>query len=753
MQREELERLASLPELNPNPVLELDLQGRILYCNPAARRVFPGLRAGVEAHPVLWDAARAASDAREVVLGDRLFEQRVSHEHDHLRIYMVDVTTRRRAEEELHAARGHLEQIVDAKTAESDRLANVVRQSSESIVITDLDGVIEYVNPAFERVTGYRAAEAVGRNPRILKAGHAAYPPGFYEELWRTIRAGGVWRGEFTNRKKNGETYTEEAVIFPMKDPQTGAITGYGAVKADVTLRKELEERVKTSLEEMRGLKEQAEEASRSKSEFLAHMSHEIRTPLNGIIGFMDLLARSPLDQRQGEFVETIRRSAGNMLSIINGILDLSKIESGKLELERVPFDPRAELESVVDMFRSAAAAAGVRFYSFIDPNLPARLIGDALRLKQVLTNLISNSLKFTPGGRSVSVDVRRLGAGARRCRIRFSVADEGIGIPADRQRLILEAFTQADTSVARRFGGTGLGLAISTNLVSRMGGQLELESEEGKGSTFRFVLDLPIESSAPPRSLPTVGVALVTGRSSRLEELLEDYLVALRCRVLKAESAERIPSGADLVVLASAGEVQEAVASYSRCGLPVLLVTEAGESAVPTPPAVRVIEAPVHGSKLYDAVAEIAFGETARRIVARAAAPSEARARGRALVAEDNPVNQKLVGYMLREAGLEVDVAGDGAEAVRLFDGGRYDVVFMDASMPVLDGIEATRMILELEGRTGRPHTPIVALTAHAIKGDRERFLQAGMDDYLSKPIDTDALARVLRQLLGWED
>jgi two-component system, sensor histidine kinase and response regulator len=636
----------------------------------------------------------------------------------------------------------------------SELLADVVRQATESIVVTDLDGNIEYVNPAFERVTGYAASEVLGRNPRILRSESAIYPRAFYEEMWKTICSGTVWRGEFTNRRKDGSVYVEEAVIFPVRDPVTAQITRFGAVKTDVTRRKELEARLRSSYDEMVRLKEQAEQANRAKSEFVAHMSHEIRTPLNGIIGFLELLARTRLDDTQADFVRLVRRSAQNLLAIINDVLDLAKIEAGRLELEQVAFDPRQELESIVDLFGSGASEKSIHFYCFIDPALPPRLVGDPLRIKQVLANFVSNALKFTPEGRLVSVEVRPSPTGASppgRCRIVFSVSDEGIGIAKDKQRTILEAFAQADSSVSRKFGGTGLGLTISHRLITQMGGVLDLESDEGKGSRFRFELELPIAEAATGGEASRPRVALVHGGPAALEHLVREYLEGLRCDTTGVSTPAEVASGSDAIVMVHSGGDRESARAFSAAGIPVLLIAEPAQRAEVEPLGVsRVLYTPLHGSRLSDALAAVRAARGGERPAAVDAGLSALpQARGRALVAEDNAVNQKLITYMLRAAGLEADVAADGEQAVAMFASGSYDIVFMDASMPVADGLEATRRIRALEREQGRWRTPIVALTAHAVKGDRERFLASGMDDYLPKPIDVEALTRLLARRL----
>ncbi len=354
-------------------------------------------------------------------------------------------------------------------------------------------------------------------------------------------------------------------------------------------------------------------------------MSHEIRTPLNGIIGFLELLARTRLDDTQADFVRLVRRSAQNLLGVINDVLDLSKIESGRLELEQVGFDPRQELESIVDLFSSGASEKSIHFYCFIDPALPARLIGDPLRIKQVLANFISNALKFTPEGRLVSVEVRVTGSSGGRCRILFSVADEGIGIPKDRQRTILEAYTQGDSSVSRKFGGTGLGLTISQRLITQMGSTLELESDEGKGTRFSFEIELPIADAGRSDGGKRLRVALAHGGPPPLERLIREYLEGLGCDTVPVGDPAEVPHGCDVIVMVHTGGDRDGARAFAATGVPVVVVAEPAQRAeADTLPVARVIYTPLHGSRLNEAL-------LAAKGAGGVEAPRESRPRGAA--------------------------------------------------------------------------------------------------------------------------
>ncbi len=378
-----------------------------------------------------------------------------------------DITQRKKAEEELQ------------------KLSQAVEQSPSTVLITDTRGEIQYVNPRFSELTGFSAAEVIGRNPNILNSG--THPPAFYKELWATISAGAVWNGELCNLKKNGERYWESAAIAPIKNA-LGRITHYVAMKEDITARKRVEAQLKEA-------KEAAEAATRAKSDFLANMSHEIRTPMNVILGFLELvLEDAALPQRWRRHLAKAQISASALLGLINDILDVSKLESGKFSIEARPFHLRRLMAEVHETLAVKAREKGLDLLLEMDPSIGEALVGDPLRIRQILFNLIENAVKFTERGR-VALSVT---PGDRPGRYHFAVEDTGIGIPASRLGQIFEPFTQADASMTRRFGGTGLGTTISRELVELMGGAIWVESEEGRGSTFHFTLELASTDQAP---------------------------------------------------------------------------------------------------------------------------------------------------------------------------------------------------------------------------------------------------------------
>ncbi|HNX52945.1 MAG TPA: PAS domain-containing protein [Pontiellaceae bacterium] len=584
-----------------------------------------------------------------------------------------------------------------------------------------------------------------------------------YDNEQRQMAEGEVTRIRERHIRKDGSIGYVEAVKCPMRD-EKGEVIGLAGISRDITRQVENEKRLVEAQQE-------AEAANKAKSAFLAMMSHEIRTPMNGVIGAASLLLGTELTAQQDEFVHTIQVSGENLMTIINDILDYSKIEAGKIELEKAPFELRECIEDAFDLFIQAAAKKNVELLYYVDPDVPKALLGDTTRIRQILVNLLGNAIKFTENG-EVTLKVHNVTTdeNKRQCQLEFAVHDTGIGIADEHKVRLFEAFTQADASSTRKYGGTGLGLTISRRLTELMDGKIWFESEKGKGSTFFFTLTLPITDHVDPKAehLPVEALrgkrALIVDDNETNRWLLSDQLA--QWGVLSEAFAE--PEKA-LQHLKNGGRYDIALIDFQMpCmdgsdlakqiyriktdpHIPVIILSSSCEH-IPADPSIRArLSKPVKISKLCDqmlqALAEQRTGSAGEETAGTQIQPKKLR-NLRVLVAEDNPINQRIAQMMLQRIGCEKPViVSDGEEAVAAVMDAAYDVILMDIQMPRMNGLDATRQIRK---HTGDPEKPwVIALSAGVMREEQTAALEAGMNEFLSKPLVIEHLEKTLDHVL----
>ncbi|MFT5193304.1 MAG: PAS domain S-box-containing protein [Cellvibrionaceae bacterium] len=660
-----------------------------------------------------------------------------------------DITKRKKIEAELQEERDLAQQIL--------------KNMGQGLILTDNYNKIVYANPAYAQMLGYPPDQVIGMSP-------AAFVHSDDRERLIATRnkheAEGIFNYEVELQLMAQDTHTVPALITRTIRSNDDQSIGGIEVITNLTDRKRMEET-------LRDARDQAIHASRMKSEFLANMSHEIRTPLNGVIGMAELLQETELDQEQEEFVEIINTSGTALLSIINDILDFSKINEGKIELEYQPFHLREVIEESLDMLASKAAQKGLELACMMSHRLPLNIIGDVVRVRQILVNLLSNAVKFTEQG-EVIVSVEKQTGPDGRNQLHVAVRDTGIGIPEEAIGRLFQSFSQVDASTTRNYGGSGLGLAISKELAELMGGQMWVESVFGKGSTFHFTFDL---TAAQDIIIPKLEKPpeLAGKRLLIVDDNETNRMILIRQTMLWGMLPEAASSGEealrwlnekrdyDLAIIEMnmpkmdgcmlASEIQ-GLSHYSN--FPLIMLSSIGYKLPARGKALFSAQAskPVKVKALRKVIESVCRDQEPVKLKAKPETrittkdDSLTKSPVRILLTEDNVANQKVALGALKHLGYRADLAVNGREAVEAVEQFAYEVILMDVQMPEMDGIEATQQIRKRCSETKQPY--IIAMTANAVTGDKERFLAAGMDAYVSKPVRLKVLADVLASILA---
>jgi two-component system sensor histidine kinase/response regulator len=663
----------------------------------------------------------------------------------------VEVSERKRMEGALLAANNTLREFINA--------------SPVAIAAYDLEGIVQSWNPAAERLFGWTEQQAMGR---FLPFVSPDKQHEFHQRIRRALQGEDLSNESVRRARRDGSPVELSISSAALRDVQGNTI-GVISVIMDITERKRVEE-------EMQKARAAAEAANRTKSEFLANMSHEIRTPMNGVIGMTELALDTDLTLQQREYLGMVKSSADALMTVINDILDFSKIDAGKLDLDPIEFKIRDSIEDAAGVLALRAHQKGLELVTDVDPGVPEMLVGDPVRLRQILLNLLGNAVKFTDVGEVVlRVEAEKLSEGVS---LHFMVRDTGVGIPADRQKLVFEPFTQADNSTTRKYGGTGLGLTITSRLVALMGGRIWIESEPGEGSVFHFTATFASGRAASigaspqePIDLRNLPVLVVDDNQTNgriLKKILLTWglkpTVAISAKealaILKHAQSSGTPFPLLLSDLQMPGTDGFALVERIRhnpelAGATIIMLTSVGEQGDAARCRELGVKAyltkPIKQSDLRQAILSalsITPDEKIQPALITRHSLREARPGFRILLAEDNAVNQMLARRLLEKKGHTVVTANNGLEALAILETESFDAALMDMQMPEMDGFEATQAIREKERRSGK-HLPIVALTAHAMKGDEERCLAVGMDGYISKPIRTQELFAILERLV----
>ncbi|MDR3615504.1 MAG: response regulator [Candidatus Obscuribacterales bacterium] len=644
-------------------------------------------------------------------------------------------------------------------------LVDCVREYA--ILMLSPDGLITTWNAGAQRLKGYTADEIIGQHfsrfytQEAIDAGHPA------KEL-ELANANGSYREQGWRVRKDGSQFLADVLLTAVYDAN-GTLQGFAKVTRDLTEQKSAEDELKKA-------REHAETSSKLKSEFVANMSHEIRTPMNAIIGMCNVLLRTELEPKQYQYGLNIKEGANALLAVINDILDFSKIEAGKLELEIIEFDPVKIVEGACELLALTARAKHLSLMVYVDPNLPQCVEGDPERLRQILLNLTSNAIKFTEQG-EIIVRADLVSSESTHVSVRFAVTDGGIGLSPAEQALLFQPFVQADGSITRRYGGTGLGLSISKSLVELMNGDIGVVSEKGSGSTFWFTVPLGHSTHDAvarfSKELQDVRILIVDDEPCS-REILHDYVTSwgMKNGVTAASAQEALKILRQAYVDGSPYKVamidfvmpdkngmdlgKEILADPAISNTKLILLTAFDAPGLGLQALKMGFHAyltkPVRQSQMFDCILNaLAGGQSIGRSAADAGLSIRENPRPRKeliLVAEDYLINQQVAQLYLGELGFASHIVSNGKQAVEAAATNNYSLILMDCQMPEMDGFTATQAIRKMEASSGR-HIPIFALTAHAMRGDRERCLAAGMDDYVSKPIDPGALRTLLARWL----
>jgi len=680
-----------------------------------------------------------------------------SPQPDHLAVNFNDITESKESEKALRES--------------EEKFRSISISARDAIIIMDNTGNISCWNPAAENIFGYKEEEILEKNL------HYTLAPAYYNKDFSA--AFGIWQNtgqgnaigklvELKALKKDGNEIEIELSLSSVKLGDTWHAIG---IVRDITERKKVQKELKKA-------KDAAEAASIAKGQFLANMSHEIRTPMNGIIGMTDLLLDTELTDNQREFAITIEKSADSLLTLINDILDFSKIESGKLELEILEFDLRGAVEDVVDMLAVKAFEKKLEFAYLIYSNVPEMLWGDPGRIRQILINLTGNALKFTETG-EVLISIKLEEDNDPYVKIRFSVSDTGIGIPEDRIKSLFQSFSQVDGSTTRKYGGTGLGLAISKYLSEMMDGEIGVESKEGKGSNFWFTARFKKQSGERP---PTIKIDDIKGTKILIVDdnktnrfVLREQFRLFGCDYEEAENGITALKMLDEAVEANnpfkvaiidlqmpeidgimLGKLIKEDAKITETILIMLSSLGSTEDAISMKETFAAyLTKPVRQSQLYRCLTEAMGIKSARTEIKVSPITSvisdEIKQRIRILLAEDNITNQKVALRILEKMGYRANAVANGKEVLKAMENIPYDLILMDVQMPEMDGLTATSIIRDKEKGLEK-HIPIIAMTAHAMKGDRERCIEAGMDDYITKPVRPKELLKVMEHFIDRE-